>query len=77
MRSWFKKLVPRCSHKKTSLPVTRRRKDGEINRLSNTYVICLSCGEQLPYSFTESRRVEERSKAREERGRAPQFRSLA
>jgi hypothetical protein len=54
---WF-----RCSHKKTSLPITRPRKDPDINRLSNTYVVCLSCGEQLPFSFQESRKVLERRK---------------
>ena len=57
MLGWFS-----CAHKKTSLPITRPRKDPEINRLSNTYVVCLSCGEQLPYSFQESRKVLERRK---------------
>jgi len=75
MRSWF-----RCTHKKTSLPVTRRRKDAvepEAHRQANTYVICLSCGEQIPYSFTESRVVEERRKPRADAAGVPGFRSLA
>jgi hypothetical protein len=75
MKSWF-----RCTHKKTSLPITRRRKDKkevEINRQANTYVVCLNCGEQIPYSFSESRVVEERRKASEEGGPAPRFHSLA
>ena len=59
MLKWF-----RCTHKKTSLPITRPRQDAEINRLNNTYVVCLSCGERLPYSFQESRKIqEERRKA--------------
>jgi len=72
MKSWF-----RCTHKKTSLPITRRRKGNEVNRLANTYVVCLSCSEQIPYSFSESRRLEERRKAREDGGPMPGFRSLA
>ena len=72
MKSWF-----RCTHKKTSLPITRRRKDSEVNRLSNTYVVCLSCGEQIPYSFSESRAVEERRRERAEGAAMPSFRSLA
>jgi hypothetical protein len=58
MLSWF-----RCTHKKTSLPVTRPREEPQLKRLNNTYVICLSCGERLPYSFQESSKVPERRKA--------------
>ena len=71
MKSWF-----RCTHKKTSLPITRRRKDSEVNRLSNTYVVCLSCNEQIPYSFSESRALAERRRSRAE-GAVPSSRSLA
>ena len=53
----------RCSHKNKSLPVTRPRKDPEINRLRNTYVVCLKCGERFPYSFEEARVIAERRKA--------------
>ena len=75
MKSWF-----RCTHKKTSLPITRRRKDikdVEINRLANTYVVCLSCSEQIPYSFSESRALEERRKPQVDGAAMPSFRSLA
>jgi hypothetical protein len=72
MKSWL-----RCKHKKTSLPITRRRKDNEINRISNTYVVCLSCDEQMPYSFNESRVLEERRKPRIEGASMPGFQSLA
>ena len=74
------KSLFRCKHKKTSLPITRRRTDGgEANphRQANTYVVCLSCGEQMPYSFNESRVVEERRKPRPDGGRMPSFQSLA
>ena len=57
----------RCSHKKTSQPVVRRRTDNEINRLHDTYVKCLSCEVRLPYSFSESRVVGERRRVPEER----------
>ena len=66
MRLWF-----RCSHKKTSQPLTERRKDNEINRLFHTYVKCLSCGEHIPYSFSEGRAVGERRRLPEEDGEYP------
>ena len=62
MHPWLRSFLPLCSHKKTSLPITRRRNDREINRLANTYVKCLNCGEQLPYSFSESRILRDRRK---------------
>lgn len=68
MKTWFG-----CKHKKTSLPITRRRKDNDTNRIANTYVVCLSCGEQIPYSFTESRTLQERRKQRPGGGVVPSF----
>ena len=59
MMKWF-----RCTHKKTSLPIAKPRKNPETNRLFNTFVVCLKCGEQLPYSFHESRMVQDRRTAR-------------
>jgi hypothetical protein len=72
MMSWF-----RCTHKKKSLPITRRRKDNEINRLADTYVVCLSCGEKIPYSFSESRVLQERRKTNLDGNSVPGFQSLA
>ena len=63
MRPWLSKLVPRCTHKKTSLPITRRLTSAEINRRANTYVVCLSCNAQIPYSFSEDKTVRERRKS--------------
>jgi hypothetical protein len=61
MTSWF-----RCTHKKTSLPITRPREVQERNRVKNTYVVCLKCGEQIPYSHNEMKVIEERRKNRED-----------
>ena len=63
MRLWFN-----CSHKKTSEPITRRRNGNEINRLVDTFVKCVSCGVQIPYSFSEGRKVGERRRTAEESG---------
>jgi hypothetical protein len=52
-----------CSHKKTSFPITRPRKAPQARRLKNTYIVCLACGEELPYSWTEMRIVKERRRA--------------
>jgi len=62
----------RCSHRKTSLPVTRRRKAQESGRVANIYVVCLSCGQQLPYSFKEMKSIPERRKAAASPGQAHQ-----
>ena len=59
MRSLFS-----CSHKKTSLPITRPRKDREKNRVANIYVVCLKCGKELPYSFQDYKVIEDRRKPR-------------
>ena len=58
----------RCSHKKFSSPMSRRRKDNVINRQLEIYVICLDCNERFPYSLSEARRVCERRKQREDFG---------
>jgi len=52
-----------CSHKKTSFPITRPRKAPQARRLRNTYIVCLACGEELPYSWSEMRIVKERRRA--------------
>jgi hypothetical protein len=63
MSTWF-----RCKHKKTSLPVSRRKgyNDEQGQRKANAYVVCLNCGEQLPYLFSEDRVVQDRRKPRAE-----------
>ena len=51
-----------CSHKKTTFPITRPRKVKEEGRLANTYVVCLDCGLEMPYSWKELRVLKERRK---------------
>jgi len=70
MLEWLNKFKPACAHKKTSLPITRPRRDDVVNRTANTYVVCLSCGHKVPYSFTESRTVSERRKTAPDAERA-------
>jgi hypothetical protein len=57
-----------CKHKKLSPPTIRRRADNVINRMQHTYVTCLDCKEQFPYSLSEARRVYERRHQREDMG---------
>ena len=66
MPSWF-----RCSHKKTSLPITRPRNVKERNRVANTYVVCLKCNEQIPYSHNEMKTVAEKRKRTSDTESAP------
>jgi hypothetical protein len=75
MNTWF-----RCKHKKTSLPVNRRRKDShdeDGQRRANSYVVCLSCGRQIPYLFREDRVVQDRRKPRTEGAKMPKVHSMA
>jgi hypothetical protein len=58
MSAWF-----RCSHKKTSLPITRPRGIKERNRVANTYVVCLKCSEKIPYSHSEMKTLPERRRS--------------
>ena len=45
---WF-----HCAHKHTSFPITLRlRRDG-TGMAARTYVVCLDCGREFPYSWEE------------------------
>ncbi|MBI3934435.1 MAG: hypothetical protein HY316_07055 [Acidobacteria bacterium] len=59
MGFWF-----RCSHKNTTFPITRRRKVKEAGRVADTYIVCLDCGYEMPYSWNEMRVLKERRRAR-------------
>jgi len=59
MASWFG-----CSHKNTTFPITRPRKVKEPGRNGDTYIVCLECGHEMPYSWSEMRVLKERRKAR-------------
>jgi hypothetical protein len=59
-----------CWHKRLSFPMTlragvHRNREGSP---TGTYVVCLSCGKELPYDWAEMRLVEPPS---EPRGRIP------
>jgi hypothetical protein len=58
MRLWFG-----CSHRNTTFPITRPRKVKEPGRLADTYIVCLDCGTEMPYSWHEMRVYKERRKA--------------
>lgn len=47
-----------CSHVKMSFPITRggKNKQKKVDEtLPQTYVVCLECGKELPYSWNEMR----------------------
>ncbi len=49
-----------CGHGKTSFPMTRSENEShekEQNPASKTYVVCLNCGKELPYSWEQMRVV--------------------
>ncbi len=41
-----------CSHKKTSFPITPRA-GAAAKASTKTYVVCLECGREFPYSWEE------------------------
>ena len=44
-----------CSHRKTSFPLTPRRKLGNNVGRTETYVVCLDCGTEFAYDCKEMR----------------------
>jgi len=50
-----------CSHKNTGFPITPRSK--LPRRRFDTYVVCLDCGKEMPYSWEEMRVVSESPKS--------------
>jgi hypothetical protein len=48
-----------CSHRRTTFPMTPTRKNGGFPAgvlvHSETYVVCLDCGKELPYDWDEMR----------------------
>ena len=39
-----------CRHKRTAFPITNRKQ-------KRTYIVCLECGREIPFSWEEMRRV--------------------
>ncbi len=48
-----------CLHRQTSFPITPRPRPGRGTRKASvpfpTYVVCLDCGKEFPYSWEEMR----------------------
>ena len=48
-----------CSHRRTTFPMTPMRKNGGFKAgtlvRSETYIVCLDCGRELPYDWDEMR----------------------
>ena len=55
-----------CSHKNTGFPLTRPSKTRQLGRLADTYIVCLDCGHEMPYSWSEMRVIKERRRAHRE-----------
>jgi hypothetical protein len=49
-----------CSHKKLSFPITvrgARRRSTEAAAATGTYVVCLDCGHEFPYDWSQMKVV--------------------
>jgi hypothetical protein len=47
-----------CSHRRTTFPITPSRKAGfalAAGQRHSTYVVCLDCGKEFGYNWTEMR----------------------
>ena len=53
------RLLWGCRHSRTTMPITLREPGGTVNRVSSTYMVCLECGEEIPYSWLLMRPVRE------------------
>jgi hypothetical protein len=45
-----------CTHKKLSFPITvrgARRRSSEAASATGTYVVCLDCGQEFPYDWSQ------------------------
>ena len=55
-----------CSHRRTTFPLTVPDQDDSVRREpcgKKTYVVCLDCGKELPYSWEELRMLPPRREA--------------
>jgi len=43
-----------CAHRKTTLPITLKDKDG---KQKPCYIACLECGVEIPYSWERMERI--------------------
>ena len=44
-----------CQHRRTTFPLTPKRRNGAPASQFETYVACLDCGEELAYNWDEMR----------------------
>ena len=58
MRIWFG-----CSHKQTTFPISRPAKERQLGRLADSSIVCLECGREMPYRWSEMRVVKDRRRA--------------
>lgn len=42
-----------CSHRRTTFPITPARRAGFTNSSKGTYVVCLDCGQEFAYNWTD------------------------
>jgi hypothetical protein len=42
-----------CSHRRTTFPLTPARRAGFTNSSKGTYVVCLDCGKEFAYNWTD------------------------
>ena len=49
-----------CSHKNRTFPFTKLLKVPQARRVASTYVVCLDCGREMPYSWPEMKVMKER-----------------
>jgi hypothetical protein len=50
MSFWFG-----CRHKRTSFPITLPKNAQTAAQVPTTYIVCLDCGREIPYDWTEMR----------------------
>ena len=46
-----------CSHGKTTFPITLRNPESPLHDSPKTYIVCLDCGKEIPYSWAEMKAV--------------------
>jgi len=54
-----------CWHKKTSFPMTRRKSALRPRQDAETYIVCLECGKELPYSWETMKVIKRDSRLNE------------
>ncbi len=61
MLNHFVNFLFGCTHKRTTFPLSKS--SGLRKQAASTYVVCLDCGKEFPYSWEEMRILPERAKA--------------